>query len=152
MNWLILFVWGTVQRVSALPDLRWHLFCKQLAAESNKLPPTHGALEEHIKRVRLQSRVWFQLSHHNAATTFEPLNFGYYKNTDGQILPVTTKVLPAPQAINELVRCCKTDCSTLRCSCRKNNLPCTELCSCDTGCANDEDGNDTDSDDDDNEQ
>ena len=83
---------------------------------------------------------------------FEPLNFGYYKNTDGQILPVTTKVLPAPQAIIELVRCkCKTDCSTLRCSCRKNNLPCTELCS---GCANDEDsniGNDTDSDDDDNE-
>ena len=140
--------------ITSIPDLRWHLFCKQLA-ESNKVPPTLGALEEHIKRVRLQSRVWFQATIMQQQP-FEPLNFGYYKNTDGQILPVTTKVLPAPQAIIELVRCkCKTDCSTLRCSCRKNNLPCTELCSCDTECTNDEDsniGNDTDSDDDDNEQ
>ena len=113
----------------------------------------HEALDEHIKRVRLQSRVWFQATIMQQQQPFEPLNFGYYKNTDGQILPVTTKVLPAPQAVIELVRCrCKTDCSTLRCSCRKNNLPCTELCS---GCPNDEDsniGNDTDSDDDDNEQ
>ena len=68
------------------------------------------------------------------------------------MLPVTTQVLPAPQAIIELVRCqCKTNYSTQRCSCRRNDLPCTELCSCDTECANDEDcniGND-DSDDDD---
>ena len=69
-------------------------------AESNKLPPTHGALEEHIKRVRLQSRVWFQATIMQQQP-FEPLNFGYYKNTDGQILPLTTKVLPA-QAIIEL--------------------------------------------------
>ena len=39
--------------ITSIPDLRWHLFCKQLA-ESNKLPPTLDALEEHIKRVRLQ--------------------------------------------------------------------------------------------------
>ena len=90
-----------------------------------------------MKRVRLQSRVWFQATIMQQQQPFEPLNFGYYKNTNGQILPVTTKVLPAPQAVIELVRCkCKTDCSTLRCSCRKNNLPCTELCSCDTRCAN----------------
>ena len=46
-------------QVTSIPDLRWHLFCKQLA-ERNKLPATLGALEEHIKRVRLQSWVWFQ--------------------------------------------------------------------------------------------
>ncbi len=46
-------------RISSIPDLRWYLFCKQLA-ESNKLPPTLGALEAHINRVRLQSRVWCQ--------------------------------------------------------------------------------------------
>ena len=40
--------------------------------------------------------------------SFEPLIFGYYKDTDGQMLPVATKVLPAPQAITEFVRCqCK---------------------------------------------
>ena len=63
---------------------------------------------------------------------------------DSQLLPVTTLVLPAPQAIVEMVRCqCKTDYSTLRCSCRCNNLPCTELCLCNTDgeCTNDEDLN-----------
>ena len=65
-------------------------------AESNKLPPTLGALEEHIKRVRVQSRVWFQATIMQQQP-FELLIFGYYKDTNGQILPVTTKVLPAPQ-------------------------------------------------------
>ncbi|SMN02506.1 hypothetical protein SPONN_1209 [uncultured Candidatus Thioglobus sp.] len=97
--------------ITSIPDLRWHLFCKQLA-ESNKLPPTLGALEEHIDRVRLQSRVWCQATLVQQQP-FEPLKFGYYKDTGGQILPVTTKILPAPQAIIELVRCqCKTNCST----------------------------------------
>ncbi len=129
-------------RITNIPDLRWHLFCKQLA-ESNKLPPTLGALEEHIKRVRLQSRVWYQTTIMQQQP-FEPLQFGYYKDTDDQLLPVTTLVLPAPQAIIEMVRCqCKTNCSTLRCSCQRSNLPCTELCLCDVDgeCTNDEDSN-----------
>ena len=62
-------------RITSIPDLRWHMFCKQLA-ESNMLPPTLGALEEHIKRVRLQSRVCTKplscinslLSHYSLAT------------------------------------------------------------------------------------
>ena len=139
--------------ITSIPDLRWHMFCKQLA-ESNKLLPTVGALEEHIKRVRLQSRVWYQATVMHQQP-FEPLQFGYYKDTDGRLLPVTTRVLPAPQAIIELVRCqCKTNCSTLKCSCRCNNLPCTELCLCDTDgeCTSDEDyvfeNNNSDSDDD----
>jgi hypothetical protein len=126
--------------ITSIPDLRWHLFCKQLA-ESNRLPPTLGALEEHIKRVRLQSRVWCQATVMQQQP-FDPLKFGYHKDAGGQILPITTKVLSAPQAIIELVRCnCKTSCSTQRCSCRLNNLTCTELCLCDTECENDEDCN-----------
>ena len=35
--------------ITSIPDLRWHLFWKYLA-ESSKLPPTVGALEEHIER------------------------------------------------------------------------------------------------------
>lgn len=127
-------------QITNVYNLRWHMFCKQLA-ESNKLPPTLGALEEHIKHVRLQSRVWYQATVMHQLP-FEPLQFGYYKDTNGQLLPVTMLDLPAPQAIIELVRCqCKTNCSTLRCSCRCNNLPCTELCLCGTDdeCTNDED-------------
>jgi hypothetical protein len=40
--------------ITNIPDLRWHLFCKYLA-EGNNLPPTIGALEEHIKCVQVQS-------------------------------------------------------------------------------------------------
>ena len=45
--------------ITSIHDLRWHLFCKH-QAESSKLPPTVGALEEHFGRVRVQSRVWCQ--------------------------------------------------------------------------------------------
>ena len=84
-------------------------------------------------------RVWHQATVMQQQP-FEPLQFGYSKDRDGQLLPVTTLVLPAPQAIIELVRC---QCKTLRFSCRHNNLPCIELCLCDTDgqCTNDEDCN-----------
>ncbi|KAG1696938.1 Follicle-stimulating hormone receptor [Nymphon striatum] len=64
-------------QIANIPDFRWHLFCKHLA-ESNKLPPTTGALEKHIKRVQVQSIVWFQ------ATVmwqqlFDPLKHGYHQ-------------------------------------------------------------------------
>ena len=55
--------------ITSIPDLRWHLFCK-LLAESNKLPPTLGALEEHIKRVRLQIKAGLVPSHLDAATAY----------------------------------------------------------------------------------
>jgi len=36
-------------QLSSIPELRWHLFCKYMA-ESEKLPPTLGALKQHILR------------------------------------------------------------------------------------------------------
>jgi len=76
------------------------LLCKKLS-ESNKLPHTLGVLEERIKHVRLHSRVWCQ-ANLSQQQPFDPLQFGYCKDTDRQILPVSTKVLPAPQAIIEM--------------------------------------------------
>ena len=40
--------------ITNIPDLRWHLFCKHLA-ESTKLPPTTGSLDEHIECVHVQA-------------------------------------------------------------------------------------------------
>ena len=45
--------------IESVPELRWHLFCKYMA-ESDKLPPTHGALKQHVLRVYIQARVWGQ--------------------------------------------------------------------------------------------
>lgn len=126
--------------ITSIPDLRWHLFCKHLA-ESSKLPPTPGALEEHIERVRVQSMVWSQATV-MVQHQFDPIKHGYYQNDHGDILPTTTKVPPAPQAIVELVRCmCKAHCTTQRCSCRRHHLVCTDLCLCGRDCENDEDCN-----------
>ena len=45
--------------------------------------------------------------------------------------------LPAPTGLNELSMCsCKTDCSSGRCTCKKNNLLCTETCKCSDTCKN----------------
>ena len=108
-------------------------------AEGDKLPPTLGALKQHILRAHVQARVWAQ-----AATAQQdipdPLQNGFYKDKDGHIKPVTTEVLPAPAAIIEMVRCqCKTDCSRSRCSCKGKDMTCTNLCLCGTDCQNDED-------------
>ena len=48
-------------QIASIPELRWHLFCKHMA-ESDKLPPTPGALKQHILRVQLQATVWGQTS------------------------------------------------------------------------------------------
>ena len=49
----------------------------------------------------------------------------------------TTDYLIAPKAVVELVSCnCKGHCSSRRCSCAKNKLPCTDYCGCTETCEN----------------
>ncbi|KAJ8418782.1 hypothetical protein AAFF_G00002810 [Aldrovandia affinis] len=111
-------------------------------AESDKLPPTLGALKQHVLRAHIQARVWGQTDIVQQEF-LDPLQNGYYKDKDGQLKPVTTEFLPAPEAIIEMVRCqCKVDCSSHRCSCNSVELPCTELCQCSADCQNDEDSQD----------
>ena len=48
--------------------------------------------------------------------------------------PIWGTLPEAYEACSELLRCgCKLKCSN-RCKCRKNNLWCTDLCSCDAEC------------------
>ena len=127
-------------QIRNLSELRWHMFCKYMA-ESNKLPPTEGALKQHIDRVHVLSRVWGQAS--IAQQVFlDPLKNGYFMDDKGQLKPTTTDVLPAPKAILEMVNCnCKGDCLTKKCACRSESLPCTDIChgSVHVQCENDED-------------
>ena len=82
------------QNPENIPELRWHLFCKHMA-EGDMLPPTLGALKQHVlRRAHIQARVWSQP--HIAQQEFlDPLNNGCYKDRDGQLKPVTTESLPA---------------------------------------------------------
>jgi hypothetical protein len=60
-----------------------------------------------------------------------PKDFGW-KEDVGHLIPVMTNQLPAPEAVLQLIRCncTKSFCATLKCKCKSNNLPCTDLCSC----------------------
>ena len=55
------------------------------------------------------------------------------------LIPVQTDLPPAPQELLQVIRCsCKTDCSSLRCTCKKHDIECSVACSnCKgSGCAN----------------
>ena len=60
-----------------------------------------------------------------------PVGNGWMLKNDDE-LEITWMARPrAPQSLIECVECkCKSGCLTMRCSCRKAELKCTDLCSC----------------------
>jgi hypothetical protein len=44
-------------QIENIPQLIRYLFCKHMA-ESDKLPPTLGALKQHVLKAHIQARVW----------------------------------------------------------------------------------------------
>ena len=109
--------------INIIPELLWYMFCKYMA-DSNMLPPTAGALKQHIIRVHIQASVWGQAS--IAQHEFlDPLQKEFCK--DANLAPHTTDDLPAPKAIIDIVNChCKGNGSSQKCGCRSYNLPCTD--------------------------
>ena len=44
-------------------------------------------------------------------------------------MPVHTDLPPAPDELLRVIRCnCQSDCSSLRCTCRKHNVKCSLAC------------------------
>ena len=124
--------------ITLLPDLRWHLFCKNMA-ESERLAPTVAALRQHIMRAHVQGRVWGQSAIHHQEL-LDPAEHGYQREENGQLRPVTTELPAAPDAIVEMASCgCKTNCTTNRCMCMFAKQPCTDMCRCTDLCEDDAD-------------
>ena len=84
------------------------------------LPPTSSAAKYHSLRVYLQVQEWLRVSELN------PLEWGW-KLSEGQLVPVETGMPVAPKYLLETVSY-KTDCNTVRCSCRKNGIKCSLGC------------------------
>ena len=64
-----------------------------------------------------------------------------YNTSNNSYEAVMTNQLAAPKHNAELCICkSKTGCESLQCSCKKNNLVCTEMCMCNDckNCRNDE--------------
>ena len=56
------------------------------------------------------------------------MEWGWHKCGEG-FVPMKTTLPPVPEKLMKVIRCsCKSDCSTLKCSCKKNNIECTPAC------------------------
>jgi hypothetical protein len=123
-------------KASSVKDLRWQLYSRK-QAEGENLPPTMGALMEHIKRAHYLAMV-YRRNLVSIQDLPSPDHYGWKFNVDrGVYEPVMTLIPPAPSALINLVKCnCKKGC-TKNCSCAKNILSCTEMCGCvDFDCKN----------------
>ena len=85
----------------------------------------------HIKRVNYQAYIW------KPSTVLildppPPLDAGLTSDEDGHLVPVKTTRASAPEALLDFTKCsCKTECQTKRCSCKKGDIFCTDICLCD---------------------
>ena len=125
------------ESITSLSSLRWHLFSIH-QSESNRLPPTEAAFKQMILRSHFTAMQW-KSSHLPTPILPDPNEYGWTWSELHEIYePIMTTNMPVPQSIIELIACgCKSDCSTDRCRCHKNNLRCTEMCRCDK-CENSE--------------
>lgn len=121
-----------------LDSLRYRLYCENVATNTSQvqpqsLPLTSAAAMYHSIRVYFQVQQW-----KGADETMSTEDWGW-KACDGLFLPVMTHLPPAPEALLHIIRCyCSTDCSSLKCTCRKHNLECSAACGqCSvSGCTN----------------
>ena len=133
-----------------LDSLRHQRFREKVASSATHvrpqtLPPTSGAAIYHSMRVYLQVQEW-----KGSADGLLSTEWGWQLCDEG-FVPLQTALAPAPENLLRIIRCsCLTDCSTLRCTCKKHNIECTPACgNCrGSGCTNslqmscDDDGDD----------
>lgn len=129
-----------------LDSLRYKRFCEKVASKTShvkpqSLPPTSAAAKYHSLRVYFQVQEW-----KGSVSELHPTDWGW-QECDGGFVPLQTSLPPAPEHLLKVIRCnCQTDCSSLRCSCKKHNIECSPACgNCKgTSCTNISYDNDTD--------
>ena len=85
--------------------------------EPKHLPPTKHSLKYHSYRA-----YWLNIPGIKAEDWC-------WKTVNNSLAPITTDHNAAPYKLFAITRCkCKIDCSTLRCSCKKNGLKCSHFC------------------------
>ena len=128
-------------------SVRHWLFCQKPYTNEN-LPPTHDSLNMHIKRANFQSMVWTRCLQPKQNLPAVSGNGWDVNGMDIQTVLMTKE--PAPKGLIELTACnCKKSaCGTRACTCRQNDLACTEFCACmaDESCQNTENMPDIDED------
>ena len=121
------YVSGT--NIAQVEKLRWWILTKK-QAQSERLPPTRDALYEAILRAHYQAIIWNNDIVPNPDVP-SPERYGWNLEGD-KCVPIMTKPLPAPKSVIQFVRChcVKIQCHTDKCTCRKGELECTDMCGC----------------------
>ena len=112
-----------------LDGLRLRRYCEKVSTGTSQiqpqsLAPTFAAVSYHSMRVYHQFIQW--KGKEKQVTAEE---WGWRLNDDGQLVPIMTQLQPAPEALLRVVRCnCLSDCSSMRCTCKKHDLECSAAC------------------------
>ena len=112
----------------SLDSLRYKRFYEKVFTNTScihpqTLPPTSSAAKYHSLRVYFQILEW-----KGSDDEIRPLEWGW-KKSDGQLMPVLTDLPPAPDELLKMIRCiCHSDCSSMRCTCKKHNVKCSLAC------------------------
>ena len=90
---------------------------------------------QHIRRAVLQAILWSQVtSEHMDIPDFK--EWGWYKNSNGVLLPYWTDLNDSSKACSLLLQCeCTTSCEK-KCKCIRDGVRCTVVCKCEGGCKN----------------
>ena len=126
-----ILLYSKSSNVELLDEARMELFCRDNKTMES-IPPTSNALLQHAKRVAYQASVWArsEITQQRRPT---PESWGWtWDECSRKWVPVWTTQPIASKACQELVKCsCKSNkgCGA-RCSCKKANWSCTELCQC----------------------
>jgi len=99
--------------------------------QSNQLPPTHAALEKHLRRATYQAYIW---KHALEARIPHQQPDGEGWRLRGELEIDWTDLAPAPESV--CVLWLKAKYETRRCSCVKNELHCTNAGACGDDCVN----------------
>ena len=87
------------------------------------LPPTSAAAKYNSLRVYFQIQEWKAYG-----GELKPLEWGW-KKSEGKLMPVLIDMPPALDDLLKIIRCnCHTDCSSMRCTCKKHNVKCSVAC------------------------
>ena len=108
-----------------MDELRIWMYHHQKGRSLDELPPTSHATKSHILRAFFATNVMTTLLDHKPSV----LDPGVYEfAAEDDLLVPDLGLQPIPEEYSLFCTCGK--CSTVRCTCRKNGLPCCALCNC----------------------
>ena len=108
----------------SMDELRYSLYHQSKNMTVDQLPPTSYSTLGHIKRAYYTCHVL--LNSLDGKIVLDPKDYGY-EEKDG-ILVATKFQRLIPDGLSQYCSCLK--CSTVRCYCRKNQVPCCLFCKC----------------------